>query len=123
MRWIGCSNGRSTYMEGTTCPLAKHGHNRDGKRGKLQVNYGLLTNRDGCPVSVSVYAGNTGDPKTVTPQIRKVKDEFGIKNLVLVGDRGMIGQKLIDHLREHEPLETCALGGWRSVQQHRCGRV
>lgn len=95
----------SSYFEGTSCPLAALGHNRDGKKGKLQVNYGVLTNSGGCPVSVSVYSGNTGDPKTVMPQIRKVKDEFGIKNLVLIGDRGMIGQKLIDHVREHEPID------------------
>ena len=95
----------SSYFEGACCPLAALGHNRDGKKGKLQVNYGLLTHSGGCPVSVSVYAGNTGDPKTVMPQIRKVKDEFGIKNVVLVGDRGMIGQKLIDQLREQEPID------------------
>ena len=95
----------SSYFEGTCCPLAALGHSRDGKKGKLQVNYGVLTNSGGCPVSVSVYAGNTGDAKTVMPQIRMVKDEFGIKNLVLVGDRGMIGQKLIDQLREQEPID------------------
>ena len=95
----------SSYFEGTCCPLAALGHNRDGKKGTLQVNYGLLTNGGGCPVSVSAYRGNTGDPKTVAPQIRKVKDEFGIKNMVLVGDRGMIGQKLIDQLREHESID------------------
>ena len=95
----------SSYFEGTGCPLAALGHNRDGKRGKLQVNYGLLTSSLGCPVSVSVYEGNTGDPKTVAPQIQKVKDEFGIKHFVLVGDRGMIGQKLIDHLRDHESID------------------
>ena len=95
----------SSYFEGTCCPLAALGHNRDGKKGKLQVNYGLVTTRGGCPVSVSVYSGNTGDPNTVMPQIRKVKDEFGIKNFVLVGDRGMIGQKLIDQLRTQEPID------------------
>ncbi len=95
----------SSYFEGTSCPLAALGHNRDGKKGKLQVNYGVLTDSGGCPVSASVYSGNTGDAKTVLPQIRKVKGEFGIKNLVLVGDRGMIGQKLIDELREQESID------------------
>ena len=95
----------SSYFEGTCCPLAALGHNRDGKKGTLQVNYGLLTNSGGCPVSVSVYSGDTGDPKTVLPQIRKVRDEFGIKRVVLVGDRGMIGQKLIDDLRGQESID------------------
>ena len=60
-----CSALSSSYFEGTHCPLAKIGHNRDGKKNKLQVNYGLLTNRTGCPVAVSVYEGNTGDAKTL----------------------------------------------------------
>ena len=61
----------SSYFEGETCPLAALGHNRDGKKGKLQVNYGLLTNRKGIPVAVSVFKGNTGDPKTLMPQVEK----------------------------------------------------
>ena len=92
----------SSYFEGTTCPLAKLGHNRDGKKGKLQVNYGLLTDRRGCPVAVSVYDGNTSDPKTLLPQVEKLKTDFGIETLVLVGDRGMISQKAIDELREQD---------------------
>ena len=86
----------SSYFEGSTCPLAALGHNRDGKKGKLQVNYGLLTDARGCPVAVSVFKGNTGDPKTLMPQVEKARSEFGIEKLVLVGDRGMIGQKQID---------------------------
>jgi len=62
----------SSYFEGVTCPLAALGHNRDGKKGKLQVNYGLLTNPRGIPVSVSVFEGNTGDPKTLLPQVTQV---------------------------------------------------
>jgi len=89
----------SSYFEGVTCPLAAIGHNRDGKKGKLQVNYGLLTDDHGRPISVSVYAGNTGDPKTLMPQVQKVKDDFGIKTVVLVGDRGMISQTQIDELK------------------------
>jgi transposase len=90
----------SSYFEGVTCPLAALGHNRDGKKGKLQVNYGLLTDDHGRPISVSVYAGNTGDPKTLMPQVQKVKDDFGIKTVVLVGDRGMISQTQIDEIKE-----------------------
>ena len=90
----------SSYFEGITCPLAALGHNRDGKKGKLQVNYGLLASPGGCPVSVSVYEGNTSDPTTLLEQVTKVKDAFGIKNLVLAGDRGMITQKQIDSLKD-----------------------
>ena len=90
----------SSYFEGVTCPLAALGHPRDGIQGKLQVNYGLLAAPRGCPVSVSVYEGNTGDPTTLLEQVTKVKDAFGIKNLVLVGDRGMITQKQIDSLKD-----------------------
>lgn len=95
----------SSYFEGVTCPLAKLGHNRDGKEGKLQVNYGLLTDSRGCPVSVSVYPGNTGDATTVLAQIQKIRDEFGIHSVVLVGDRGMISQKQIDQIRQLEDID------------------
>jgi len=95
----------SSYFEGKTCPLAARGHNRDGKKGKLQVNYGLLTDRRGCPVAVRVFEGNTGDPKTLLPQIRKLKDEFGVDNLVIVGDRGMISQKQIDALKDEDGID------------------
>ena len=94
----------SSYFEGTTCPLAKLGHNRDGKKGKLQVNYGLLTDRRGCPVAVSVHDGNTNDPKTLMPQVDKVKKDFGVQTLVLAGDRGMISQKAIDELKEQDGI-------------------
>ncbi len=86
----------SSYFEGTTCPLAKLGHNRDGKSGKLQVNYGLLTDQRGCPVAVSVFEGNTADSKTLASQINKVRGDFGIERFVLVGDRGMISQRAIE---------------------------
>jgi transposase len=95
----------SSYFEGVTCPLAKRGHNRDGKEGKLQVNYGLLTDSRGCPVSVSVYPGNTGDATTVLAQVHKIRDEFGIRSVVLVGDRGMISQKQIDQIRQLEDID------------------
>lgn len=86
----------SSYFEGTTCALAKLGHNRDGKAGKLQVEYGLLCNSAGVPVAVEVFEGNTADPMTLGSQIQKVRGRFGIKKLVLVGDRGMITQARID---------------------------
>lgn len=95
----------SSYFEGKTCPLAKLGHNRDGKKGKLQVNYGLLTDDRGCPVAVSVFEGNTGDPKTLLPQVQKVKEDFGLQEVVLVGDRGMISQKQIDELKHIEGVD------------------
>jgi hypothetical protein len=94
----------SSYFEGTHCPLAKIGHNRDGKKNKLQVNYGLLTNSAGCPVAVSVYEGNTGDAKTLMPEVKKLREEFGLEHVVLVGDRGMISHKAIQELRELEGL-------------------
>jgi hypothetical protein len=94
----------SSYFEGTHCPLAKIGHDRDGKKNKLQVNYGLLTNQAGCPVAVSVYEGNTGDAKTLMPQVKKLREEFGLEQVVLVGDRGMISHKAIQELRELEGL-------------------
>ncbi len=95
----------SSYFEGGTCPLAALGYPRDGKKGKLQVNYGLLTNRQGVPVSVSVFEGNTSDPKTLLPQVLEVRDDFGIERFVLVGDRGMIMEKHIDALREMEGVD------------------
>jgi hypothetical protein len=95
----------SSYFEGKTCPLAALGHNRDGKKGKLQVNYGLLTDRRGCPVAVSVFDGNTGDPKTLLPQVQKLRESFGIDRLVLVGDRGMISQKQINALKKQDGVD------------------
>lgn len=89
----------SSYFEGSSCPLAKLGHNRDGKKGKLQVNYGLLTDARGCPVAVSVFDGNTGDSTTLMTQVRTVRERFGVKTFVAVGDRGMISQKQIDEIK------------------------
>ncbi|MGH9200851.1 MAG: IS1634 family transposase [Vicinamibacterales bacterium] len=80
----------STYFEGQSCPLAKLGHSRDGKKGKRQIVIGLLTNGEGCPVAVEVFEGNTGDPKTLASQVRKLREQFGFERVVLVGDRGMI---------------------------------
>jgi transposase len=89
----------SSYFEGRCCPLAKLGHSRDGKKGKLQVNYGLLTDARGCPVAVSVFDGNTADCTTVLPQVERIQADFGIAELVVVGDRGMISQKAIDQFK------------------------
>ena len=80
----------STYFEGRHCPLGKLGHSRDGKSGKLQIVFGLLTNAAGCPVAVELFEGNTGDPKTVAAQVKKLRERFGLSDVVLVGDRGMI---------------------------------
>ena len=80
----------STYFEGHHCPLGKLGHPRDGNKGKLQVVFGLLTNAQGCPLAVEVYAGNTSDPKTVADQVKKLRERFGLQRVILVGDRGMI---------------------------------
>jgi hypothetical protein len=92
----------SSYFEGTTCPLAKIGYNRDGKANTLQVNYGLVTSVGGCPVAVSVFDGNTADSATFLPQVRRLRTAFGIDTLVIVGDRGMISQKAIRELRDLE---------------------
>jgi hypothetical protein len=98
----------SSYLEGRCCELAKFGphgeplsnHNRDGKRGKLQIVYGLLCSAAGCPVAIEVFAGNTGDPSTVSAQIEKLKTRFALSRVVLVGDRGMItSARIRDDLR------------------------
>ena len=85
----------SSYMEGRCCPLAKRGYSRDGRKGTLQIVYGLLCAPDGCPVAIEVFDGNTGDPNTLAPQIEKLKQRFGLDHVVLVGDRGMITQARI----------------------------
>jgi len=80
----------SAAFEGRTCPLGAIGHPKDGVRGRLQIVYGLLASKDGIPVAIEVFAGNTGDPATVAAQVTRVKDRFGIGRVVLVGDRGML---------------------------------
>jgi len=94
----------SSYFEGSCCPLAKLGYSRDGKPGLLQVNYGLLTDARGCPVAVSVYEGNVADSQTLMPEIKRLREDFGIAQLVMVGDRGMISSKAIEELRETEGI-------------------
>ena len=96
----------STCFEGRCCPLARLGHGRDGKKGKLQIVIGLVCNQEGCPVAVDVFEGNTGDPKTVRSQIKKVREKFGIRRIVLVGDRGMITEARIrEDLKEDKDLD------------------
>jgi Transposase DDE domain len=86
----------SSYLEGRCCELAKLGYNRDGKKGKLQIVYGLLCAADGCPVAIEVFEGDTADPRTLATQIDKIKARFELKHVVLVGDRGMITQARLD---------------------------
>ena len=96
----------SSYYTGTHCKLAKRGHNRDRKKGFPQIVYGLLCNVDGCPVAVEVFEGNTADPTTLAPQIKKIRERFGIKRVVMVGDRGMItSARIEEELRPVEGLE------------------
>jgi transposase len=90
----------SSWLEGRCCELARFGYSRDGKKGKLQIVYGLLCAADGCPVAVEVFEGNTADPMTLAAQIDKLKDQFGLSRVVLVGDRGMItSARIRDELR------------------------
>src|SRR3954454_24776343 len=99
----------SSYYEGRTCPLARFGHDRDGKTGLPIIVYGVLTDADGRPVAVQVYPGNTGDPKTVPDQVEALTKRFGLSRVVLVGDRGMLTRTQIDVLKEHPGL------GWISA--------
>jgi transposase len=94
----------SSYFEGSCCPLAKLGYSRDGRRGLLQVNYGLLTDARGCPVAVSVHEGNVADSQTLMPEVKRLREDFGVEQLVMVGDRGMISNKAIDELRESDGI-------------------
>ena len=94
----------SSYFEGIHCPLAALGYSRDKKKGKLQVNYGLITDELGCPVSISVFPGNTSDSTTLLEQVGKARKSFGIESLVIVGDRGMITQKQIDQLETEDGI-------------------
>jgi hypothetical protein len=96
----------STYFEGRHCPLARFGHSRDGKRDKLQIVFGVLTNAEGCPVAVEVFAGNTADPKTLGAAVGKLRERFGLERVVVVGDRGMITSARI---REDLQLQTPGL--------------
>jgi hypothetical protein len=86
----------SSYFEGRHCPLARHGYSRDHRGDRLQIVYGLLCTRDGLPVAVEVFDGNTADPATLTSQVAKLKQRFGLSRVVLVGDRGMLTSARIE---------------------------
>ena len=98
-----------SYYEGRTCPLMRFGYNRDGKRAKPQVVYTVLSAPGGCPVAVQASPGNTADPNTVADQVVKLREHFGLQRVVLVGDRGLLTQVQIDHLKRHPGL------GWVSA--------
>ena len=95
----------STYFEGRTCELAKFGHNRDGKSGKLQIVFGLLCAKDGCPVAIEVFDGNVADPATLANQVKKLKERFALEHVVLVGDRGMITEARIEEVLKPAGLD------------------
>jgi transposase len=99
----------SSYYEGRTCSLARYGHNRDRKKGKPIIVYGVMTDGEGRPIAVQVYPGNTNDSKTVPDQVQKLRERFGLTEVLLVGDRGMLTRTQIAHLREHPGL------GWISA--------
>ena len=99
----------SSYYEGHTCPLVRYGHNRDKKKGKPIIVYGVMTDPMGRPVAVDVYPGNTGDPTTVPDQVEKLRGRFGLSRVVLVGDRGMLTQTQIKHLKAYPGV------GWISA--------
>lgn len=90
----------STYVEGRHCPLAAHGHSRDDRADRAQIVFGLLTDERGCPIAVEAFSGNTADPSTLEAQIAKLRDRFGLSEIVLVGDRGMLTSARIERLRE-----------------------
>ena len=90
----------SVYLEGSHCPLARHGHSRDHRPDRPQIEFGLLTDGRGCPVAVEAFPGNTADPATVESQVEKLRDRFGLTDVVLVGDRGMLTSARIERLRE-----------------------
>jgi Transposase DDE domain len=105
----------STYFEGRHCPLARFGHSRDERGGNLQIVFGLLTNAEGCPVAVEVFEGNTGDPTTVTPQVNKLRERFQLKQIVLVGDRGMLtSARIREDLQPQEGLQW--ISALKSIQ-------
>ena len=114
----------STYFEGQHCPLARFGHNRDGKRGKLQVNFGLLCDVRGRPAAVSVHPGDVGDTRTILPEVMRLRRRFGLSRVVLVGDRGMIVQTTVDALRRLEGMDwISALKGSRVAKLVRDGAL
>ena len=94
----------SSYYWGRTCPLARFGHDRDGKKGLPIIVYGVLTDADGRPVAIEIYPGNTGDPTTVADQVDKLRKKFGLSRVVVVGDRGMLTQPQLDKIKQHPEM-------------------
>ena len=107
----------STYLEGEHCPLAKRGHSRDGKPGHKQIEFGLVTNAEGEPVAIEVFPGNTADPATFQAQVTKVKDRFGVADVVWVGDRGMITGAQVRQLQALTGLSWITALRAPSIQQ------
>ena len=107
----------SSYYEGEACPLAQFGYNRDGKKGKKIIVYGILTSDQGCPVGVQVYPGNTKDSITVPDQADKLRKRFGLDKVVLVGDRGMITQTQVDQLKEYPGIGWITAMGYQAVKK------
>jgi transposase len=95
----------SSYYEGETCPLARFGYNKDKKKGKLQIVYGLLCDIEGRPIAIEVFEGNTADPTTLESQIQKIKNRFKIHHLVMVGDRGIITETKIHEMIKPHSLD------------------
>ena len=102
----------SSWVEGSRCGLAAFGYSQDGKRGKAQIEYGLLTDPEGRPVAVRVFAGNTGDPKTFPQAVDAARGTFGLRQMIMVGDRGMITSARIKDLKAMEGMAwiTCLRG-------------
>ena len=98
----------SSWLEGRYCPLAARGYSRDGKKGKLQIEYGLLTDPEGRPVAVRVFPGNTGDPAAFTEIVEVVREKFGLAQMVMVGDRGMITSARIRALNQRGGRDAAA---------------
>jgi transposase len=94
----------SSYYWGRTCPLARFGHDRDGRKGLPIIVYGVLTDADGRPVAIEIYPGNTGDPTTVADQVDKLRKKFGLSRVVVVGDRGMLTQPQLDKIKQHPEM-------------------
>jgi transposase len=107
----------SSYYEGKTCPLARLGHDRDGKSGCPIIVSGALTDAEGRPVAVQVYPGNTGDPKTVPDPVETLTKRLGLRRVVLVGDRGLLTQTPIDVLKKHPGLGWISALGSGSIRR------
>ena len=107
----------SSYYEGTTCRLAEFGYNRDAKRGKTSIVWGVMTDPAGRPVAVQVYPGRTGDPSTLADQVEKLRGRFGLDRLVMVGDRGLLTETQIEKLRQYPGVGWISALRFESIRQ------